>query len=123
MPDDDKLLRDAFDELRRAEKTRTPPFQRIWTSAQKRSGVRAPRGPLSFALAALSLIVVALLAAYRLRAPSHPPATAAPPLMTTAQWKSPTDFLLDTPGSDLGHSLPSFSSVPNYSLVTSQKGN
>jgi len=123
MPDDEKRLRAAFDELRRVEGPRTPPFRGVWTSAREQFAVRSARRPLSFALAALSLIVVSLLAVHRLRAPSQPSAIAVSPPMTTLNWKTPTDFLLDTPGSTLGRTLPSFSSVPNYSLVTTQKEN
>lgn len=121
MRDDEKQLRAAFDELRRVERSGTPSFRRVWTAAQDRGAARSPRRPLSLALAAVSLLVVMLLAVYRFRQPA-PPMDVSPPL-TALNWTSPTDFLLDTPGSALGGSIPRFSTVPNYSLVILQKEN
>ena len=113
-PDDDRLLRDAFDELRRADLERTPPFQPLWKTGNPACPDRRDRlASTRFALAAcLILLLVATTTVVMLRRAQTTSVTSIP-----IEWKGPTDFLLVTPGSELGSSIPQLPSpVPQYSL-------
>ena len=93
-PEDDHALASAFAELRREEETRTPPFEemvRRGRTQPARATGRLGTRPLWLA-AAVALAVLGIWLGLRSR---HP---AAPSL---AEWRSPTDFLLATPGRDL----------------------
>jgi hypothetical protein len=91
-PDD---LRDAFHELRAEEQRHAPPFR----VAQAR--VSAPHY-LRFAVALLLLLVIGVAMLIR-RQPSAPPLR-----QSISTWKAPTDFLLQTPGSKLLRTVPTF---------------
>jgi hypothetical protein len=82
----DEQLRGAFAELRRAETAHVPSF---------RLRARARRPYLRFAFAIVLLIALAVVMIPR-RAPQ--PSLSA--------WRAPTDFLLQTPGRELLHSVP-----------------
>ena len=83
-------LQQAFDALRQQETATTPRFDRMWRGRAPRS--LTPR----LAFAAMLLITLAVLV-------FHPPEKPKPSI---TEWKAPTDFLLQTPGSELLTSLP-----------------
>jgi hypothetical protein len=96
-PEDDRALAAAFAGLRREEEHKTPPFDEV-----VRRGRARPAGAVSlfrtrplWLAAAVALAVLAVWLGLRAREPRHP---AVPSL---AEWRSPTDFLLATPGRDL----------------------
>jgi hypothetical protein len=96
-PEDDRALAAAFAELRQEEEARTPPFaemvRRGRTRPARAAGLLGTR-PLWLA-AAVALAALGIWLGVRAREPRHP---AVPSL---AEWRSPTDFLLATPGRDL----------------------
>lgn len=96
-PEDDRALATAFAELRREEEAQTPPFAEVVRRGRTRSagaiGLLRTR-PLWLA-AAVVLAILGVWLGLRAREPRHP---AVPSL---AEWRSPTDFLLATPGRDL----------------------
>ena len=93
-PEDDRALAAAFADLRREETRQTPPFAEVVRRGQARpSRASLPVRPLWLA-AAVALAV--LLGVWLGREPR--PAAVAPSL---TEWRSPTDFLLATPGRDL----------------------
>jgi hypothetical protein len=100
-PEDDRALAAAFAALRREEEGRTPPFAEV----VRRGRARPPRAgllpahPLWLAAAvALAVLGVWLGVWWGIPAREPRPAAAAPSL---AEWRSPTEFLLATPGRDL----------------------
>jgi hypothetical protein len=80
----------AFAALREADRARVPPF-RVPAHPYRAKRLRP---------AVLGLLVAAGLAALVVLRPDPPP---APSLM---DWRSPTDFLLRTPGEDLLRTVP-----------------
>jgi hypothetical protein len=82
-------LQQTFDALRQQEAASAPRFDRMWRARAPRS--LTPR----LAFAAMLLITVAVLV--------FQPQKPQPSL---TEWKAPTDFLLQTPGSELLNSLP-----------------
>jgi hypothetical protein len=97
-PEDDRELAAAFADLRRQEEGRTPPFdemvRRVRTRPARAARFLLPRPVWLAAAVALAALGVWL----GLRAREARPVAAVPPL---AEWRSPTDFLLATPGRDL----------------------
>lgn len=95
----DALLRAV---ARHAERT-APPFDRMWRAAQARVDARHARparlrsGVAAAGVAALVVIVVTIFAG------AWPDRRAR---LDIAQWRSPTAFLLDTPGSEWRRSVP-----------------
>jgi hypothetical protein len=95
-PEDDRELAAAFAELRREEEARTRPFDEVVRRARSARGIRLlPARPLWLA-AAVALAVLSVWLWAPVREPR--PSAALPPL---AEWRSPTEFLLATPGRDL----------------------
>ncbi len=96
-PEDDRELAAAFAELRREEAGRTPPFAEVVRRGRARSTRPGPLPirPLAWA-AAVAIAVLGVWLGVRAREPR--PSAAVPPL---AEWRSPTGFLLATPGRDL----------------------
>ena len=114
LPDDERMLREAFDEIRRADAERTPPFSRMWRAPHSTAAVRRPL--VWIAAAALLLLIAATML---VRRPPRPVNLVSIPPM---EWKAPTDFLLDTPGSSLSRSVPQLQPpIPNYSLKGTSK--
>jgi hypothetical protein len=95
-PKDDRELAAAFAELRREEEGRTPPFAEI-----VRRGRAPSASPGLFPIRPLGLAAAVLLAVLGvwLGVRDRVPRPAAVPSL--AEWRSPTDFLLATPGRDL----------------------
>ena len=112
MPEDRDLAH-LFEELRRADEASAPPFKDVLERG------RAGRGtPARFALLRLAtlafLLLAAALVALLIRRPAGETDDRERPV-TLARWKSPTDWLLRTPGSELLNELPTLpGSVPKY---------
>jgi hypothetical protein len=97
-PRDDGELAAAFRALRREEEEQAPPFAdvvRRGRSHSPRAGRFLAARPLGLA-AALALAVMGVWIGLRARVPR--PFVTAPSL---AEWRSPTQFLLETPGREV----------------------
>lgn len=96
---DDAELRNHFAALRDEELARIPAFERVLrTLPRPHTGLRA------IAVSACLVVVASLSVLHMFRERTPPaPVLAVPSL---AQWRAPTDFLLDTPGRELLHSIP-----------------
>jgi hypothetical protein len=87
--EDDRDLAAAFSALRREEEDQCPPF------AVRRATPRLPRRRFAMTAAVTAGLVLAFLATWLgLRTPREP-------VPSLAEWRSPTDFLLDTPGREV----------------------
>jgi hypothetical protein len=97
---DDQEFRERFASLRREDAKRAPGFERLLQRSPRRSASHLG------ALAAASCLLVAatVVTVLQLSHRSRPaPYDATPSL---ANWRAPTDFLLDTPGRELLRSVP-----------------
>lgn len=97
--DEDRDLRGWFAAQRREEQEAAPPFRRVWAAARAQ---RRPRPRVRFAIAAVALALVALLWLRPDTGRAPEPGTSP----SIAQWRSPTDFLLATPGRELLSTVP-----------------
>ncbi len=98
---DDPEIRQRFAALRDEESKRVPAFEHVLrrTRSTPTLSLRAVAGSVC---AVVVLAIVAALAVPQLRAP-RPPDADVPSL---AQWRAPTDFLLNTPGQELLQGFP-----------------
>lgn len=103
-PDDDRNLQGRFAELRRQDAGSAPEFPALLRRRAKRPGSRA-LSRLAVGVACVLVIAVALA-----RFHSRPPAKPVPAL---TEWRSPTDFLLQTPGRELLISVPRLGEWPH----------
>lgn len=103
-PEDDRDLRARFAELRRQDALRAPEFAGL---------IRRSRPPMfrRMAVAAVCVLVAGLLVLVLY------PRRPAPPALSLTQWRSPTDFLLQTPGRDLLRSVPRFGAWPEEGVA------
>jgi hypothetical protein len=118
---DDSSLREQFAALRRSDAERTPSFERVLARTRRQS----PRlvGGLALAASAVIAAVAVSLFWFPRHPGSHSAETDTPML---ADWRAPTDFLLDTPGRallttipDLGHSAaPLLDPFPPIGMIT-----
>jgi hypothetical protein len=97
MNDDDRDLRELFTQLRREDRARVPSFQAPAPRVSR--WMRAPR-----LAAAAAIILIALVLARPDRARRNLPLQVVD--LGAATWRSPTDFLLVTPGSELLRTVP-----------------
>jgi hypothetical protein len=99
--DEDRDLRERFAAMRRGEEAGAPPIDRLLARARSGGEARRLAGPgLAIAAAAAVLMALALLPR------REPPPPSPVPLLT--EWRSPTDFLLQTPGREILDTLPRF---------------
>ncbi len=98
MNDDDRELRELFARLKQEDRARTPSFR----TPIAREAPRWGRGTRVVVAAAVILITLVLAR------PDRTPRNMARQVVDlgTAAWRSPTDFLLITPGSQLLRSVP-----------------
>ena len=96
-PDD---LRDTFHELRAEERLRVPPFRVAQTRVSAPHRVSGPHY-LRLAVALLLLLVIGAAVLLRRQPPAHSN-------QSISTWRAPTDFLLQTPGSKLLRTVPTF---------------
>lgn len=106
---DEDLVAGALSEQRRLDEGLAPDFRVLLA----RPRARASRAPVRTVLVLAALLLAVGVA---LRSRSRPPAPAPnnPASMAAgslATWRAPTDFLLETPGSQLWTSPPVFGSV------------
>ena len=114
--DDDKALREAFARARREDAAETPGFARVWETARAR---RMRRGRPVFRLVLAGLGALALAAVMLRRSPAPP--LEPPPAPSIIDWRSPTGFLLRTPGREvLG--APALGGLPDYSRIPGLEG-
>jgi hypothetical protein len=97
--DDD--LRERFAALRREDARSAPSFDRLLRTAAR----PAPRPTARFAPAAGVVLAVAAVFFWGVRWHDRT-ARHAEPVIPLADWHSPTDFLLETPGSPLLREVP-----------------
>jgi hypothetical protein len=104
LPDNnaDCDLRERFAALRREDAAQTPAFTSLVRRAPRKRKPVWPRFAAAATALGVPLLLVALLLV-RFYPRHHPPAE-----VSIMEWKSPTDFLLETPGHDLLRTVPSF---------------
>lgn len=109
MSDDDRELRNMFARLKAEERAHVPPF-RTPARPAKRQPLWLPRVAVAAAIALIALV---------LARPDRPPQNVS--LHTvglgTAIWRSPTDFLLTTPGSELMRTVPAVGSPDHWGPI------
>ena len=108
MNDDDRDLRERFARLRQEDRARTPSFRAI----DARVAPRRMWSPRRVVIAA-AIIVIALLLARADRTPGN----LAPQVVDLGAWRSPTDFLLITPGSEFLRTVPAVGSPDDWTPI------
>jgi hypothetical protein len=118
--DDDRIGR-ALSEQRRLDEGLAPDFRALLARPRPRANGGAARRVLVLAAALLVAVGVALWSRSRPHVP-HPsrPVSVADASLTT--WRSPTDFLLETPGLRLWSSPPVFGSVETEKALSHPEG-
>ena len=107
MNDDDRLLRELFARLKREDRAHTPSFRTPVRRVRTRS-VWVPRVAIAAAIALVAIV---------LARPDRPSSSVSVVDLGAATWRSPTDFLLATPGSDLMRTVPSFGSPDHWAPI------
>jgi hypothetical protein len=105
---EDSNLREQFASLRRADAASAPSFERVIGLARRRSNGAEWRVAIAAGLLMVAVGGLVLLVSRLGEAPTTP--VSAP---TLAEWRAPTDFLLDTPGRELLHTIPDFGRRPS----------
>jgi hypothetical protein len=108
MSDDDRDLRDLFARLKSDERARIAPFRAPIRRATPQP-LWVPRIAVAAAIVVITLVLVR---------PDHPRQDVAfePLDLRAATWRSPTDFLLVTPGSELLRTVPAVG-APDESMA------
>jgi hypothetical protein len=108
-------LRGLFEAWRREADAAVPPFERFLKEQGGRSRPRPRRIRFLRLTAAAALAAVIVLG--RLAGREAPPAAPSRvPVSTLASWKSPTDWLLKTPGREMLDSVPALGRVAHGDL-------
>jgi|GEM_PF-2151712 len=97
---DDRELAAAFSALRREEQEQSPPFAEVVRRARARFPRRESSLRFQLRWAVAAGLVLAVLAAWLGLRTSGPELPAAP-APSLAEWRSPTDFLLETSGREI----------------------
>lgn len=105
--DDD--LRARFVELRREEEARAPEF-----AFPSSSGPRHCRLPVGKLIAVAACLVTITAVAFWLPLIPSKPEPNGKPVASLAEWRSPTDFLLETPGRELLRTVPAIGVWRDY---------
>jgi hypothetical protein len=117
---DDGRIERALFEQRRLDEGLAPDFRSLLARPRPRDSRRPARALLALA-AFLLAMGVALWS--RSRSPAPPPSRPAwMAAVSLASWRSPTDFLLETPGSQLWSSPPVFGSVEAEKALSHPEG-
>ena len=106
---EEQKLRELFHELKQEDERFAPSFARDWEAALSRLGkARSPRRLVRVATAAMMLILLIGSVAVFFSHPSRKPALTETPGSTIflSQWRSPTNFLLQSPGEQLLKTVP-----------------
>ncbi len=95
-----------FRDLRRSEERLIPPFSKVWEAALGHAPGPRPGAVLS--RLAVAAVILVLLAAPVLWWRNRRPDVDRSPVATVpiAHWKSPTAFLIDTPGREMLRTTP-----------------
>jgi hypothetical protein len=113
---DEEDLRAHFAELRREEEAQAPQF------ALPSPDFAAQRSPwFAGRLVAAAVCLLVMAAAVFWLQPSHKPERIGDSVASVAQWKSPTDFLLQTPGRELLQTVPTIGAWHDYTQVPTPK--
>ena len=107
MTDDDRDLRDRFEQLRREDRSDVPTFRVPVGPDASRSGWSV-RVTVAAAIALVALV---------LARPDHPSVTSAQFDLGVTAWRSPTDFLLITPGGEMLRTVPAVGSPNDWSPI------
>jgi hypothetical protein len=107
-PEERELSR-LFESERRADESAAPDLDALLARRPRRRRSAGRRIALATAAALASLVTAAVLL---VRGAAHRAPAAEPPKQL-ADWQSPTDFLLDTPGSELLTQIPTLSVPPD----------
>jgi hypothetical protein len=115
-PDEDLDLRQEFVRLRQEEVATLPTFARTLGAARRMADdrIRPPRWGL---LLAAPLAAAAALALWLVGAPESSPMAAPTEVALSAtleNWDTPTDYLLDAPGTYLLDTVPAFGETDSY---------
>ena len=109
--ENERELRQLFARLRDEERARTPSFHAPVASLAQR---RRPQPGWAVRVAAAAAAVVVITLAYEYRRAAvvreRTRAEIRHRVLARPGWAAPTDFLLNTPGSRLLHTVPSFGS-------------
>ncbi len=101
---DDRVIRELFTELRATDSAQAPDFR---TMRQRASTPRSIATPLTRSLVRAAAAVVFLAAGVVVWQRLHPAAMSrSASVSPLASWKSPTAFLLRTPGRELLEQVP-----------------
>jgi len=105
--DDEQEIASALEQLRNASEASAPSFHATLSSA--RAGRASRRSAVGSVLAVATLLAV--IVGLVVLESKHPPPVSGRPAPSSAQvslerWESPTEFLLDTPGSELWREMP-----------------
>lgn len=106
MSDDDRELRDRFAQLKAEDRGDVPAFR------APSAGARWSWSPRLVVAAAIVLIALVLA-----RPDATPPHLAHEIDLGAAAWRSPTDFLLVTPGRELLRSVPALGSPETFAPI------
>ncbi len=114
MTGDDRDLRDLFASLRAEEESSAPDLEDLL----RRQPVRGRSKSAGRLIAAGALLAAAIAAVvWLLPEIEKPHGYRERPVAFITQWKSPTDFLLDTPGRDLLQTVPSVGAEHEYEFA------
>ncbi len=112
----DEDLRARFAALRRQEEARVPAFV-LPAAGAGRHGWAAGRLVL---VPAVGVAILGLVLWMRI-GPGRPASHHGGPVASIAEWKAPTDFLLETPGRDLLRRVPSIGEIRSSTVVSKSK--
>jgi hypothetical protein len=123
--DEERAIASALEQRRKVDEASAPSFHATLTSA--RAGRAPRRSAIGSVLAAATLLAV--IVGLVVLESKHPPPVSRRPVPTPSSakaslesWESPTDFLLETPGSELWSGLPRLPSNQPTNSPSSKKG-
>jgi len=105
---EDKDLRERFAALRREEEAQAPDF--VVLTARRR-----PRSVGKFVMVAACVVAIVVGVILLRTVARKPEQGAGGNIGSIAEWKAPTDFLLETPSRELLRSVPTIGSSRDYS--------
>ncbi len=105
---EDKDLRERFAALRREDEAQAPDF--VVLTARRR-----PRSVGKFVGVAAFVVAIVVGVILLRPVPRKPEQGTGGNIASIAEWKAPTDFLLETPGRELLRSVPTIGSSRDYS--------
>ena len=112
---DDRELAELFARLRQADRTAAPPFGRVRRGGPgKAVGAGRAVEAVNLIRAALAVAAVIALLLFRGHGGRDDPAAALAAARRITAWRSPTDFLLEVPGSRLLATVPELGVVKGW---------